>query len=80
MSGALFTATGWHVAREFYYNDAGAQITNLPCRQARCGNIEPDDPRWPADGYRGDYIKDVAQAFRRRKRARRRSRRARKRR
>jgi arginyl-tRNA synthetase len=40
----LFTATGWHVAREFYYNDAGAQITNLALSvQARCGNIEPDD-------------------------------------
>jgi arginyl-tRNA synthetase len=60
----LFTATGWHVAREFYYNDAGAQITNLALSvQARCRNIEPDDPRWPADGYRGDYIRDVAQAF-----------------
>jgi len=60
----LFTATGWHVAREFYYNDAGAQITNLALSvQARCRNIEPDDPRWPADGYRGDYIKDVAQSF-----------------
>ncbi len=60
----LFSATGWHVAREFYYNDAGAQITNLALSvQARCRNIEPDDPRWPADGYRGDYIKDVAQAF-----------------
>jgi arginyl-tRNA synthetase len=60
----LFTATGWHVAREFYYNDAGAQIANLALSvQARCRNIEPDDPRWPDDGYRGDYIKDVAQAF-----------------
>jgi len=60
----LFTATGWHVAREFYYNDAGAQITNLALSvQARCRNIEPDDPLWPADGYRGDYIKDVAQSF-----------------
>jgi arginyl-tRNA synthetase len=60
----VLTATGWHVAREFYYNDAGAQIANLALSvQARCRNIEPDDPRWPADGYRGEYIKDVAQAF-----------------
>ena len=25
----LLTATGWSVSREFYYNDAGAQIDNL---------------------------------------------------
>jgi arginyl-tRNA synthetase len=60
----LFTATGWDVTREFYYNDAGAQIANLALSvQARCNGIEPEDPRWPADGYRGEYIKDVATAF-----------------
>jgi arginyl-tRNA synthetase len=60
----LLGASGWNVAREFYYNDAGAQINNLALSvQARCRAIEPDDARWPADGYRGDYIKDVAQAF-----------------
>ena len=32
------------------------------CRRAARG-IEPDDPGWPADGYRGDYISDVAQAY-----------------
>jgi len=61
----LMTATGWSVAREFYYNDAGAQINNLALSvQARCRGIEPEDPRWPADGYRGEYIKDVAAAYR----------------
>ena len=61
----LLTATGWTVAREFYYNDAGAQIANLALSvQARCRGIEPDDPRWPADGYRGEYIRDVERAFR----------------
>jgi arginyl-tRNA synthetase len=60
----LMTAIGWSVAREFYYNDAGVQIANLAVSvQARCRNIDPDDPRWPADGYRGEYIGDVAQAF-----------------
>jgi arginyl-tRNA synthetase len=60
----LLTATGWHVQREFYYNDAGAQINNLALSvQARCHGLEPDDPRWPADGYRGEYIKDVAAAY-----------------
>ena len=60
----LLQATGWDVTREFYYNDAGQQITNLALSvQARCRGIEPDDPRWPADGYQGEYIKDVAAAY-----------------
>jgi len=57
-------ANGWHVVREFYYNDAGAQINNLALSvQARARGVEPDAPAWPADGYRGDYIKDVARAY-----------------
>jgi arginyl-tRNA synthetase len=60
----LLKATGWDVTREFYYNDAGAQIANLALSvQARCLGIEPDDARWPADGYQGDYIRDVARAY-----------------
>jgi len=60
----LLAATGWDVTREFYYNDAGAQIGNLALSvQARCLGIEPGDPRWPADGYQGEYIRDVARAY-----------------
>jgi len=60
----LLQATGWDVTREFYYNDAGQQITNLALSvQARCLGIEPDDTRWPADGYQGEYIKDVAASY-----------------
>ncbi len=60
----LLAATGWDVTREFYYNDAGQQISNLALSvQARCLGIEPDDPRWPADGYQGEYIRDVARAY-----------------
>ena len=60
----LLSATGWDVTREFYYNDAGQQITNLALSvQARCLGIEPDDPNWPADGYQGEYIKDVARSY-----------------
>ncbi|HVT31480.1 MAG TPA: arginine--tRNA ligase [Rhodanobacteraceae bacterium] len=60
----VLDANGWNVVREFYYNDAGAQIANLALSvQARCRGIEPGDPRWPDDGYRGDYIKDVARAY-----------------
>ncbi len=57
-------ANGWEVVREFYYNDAGAQIDNLARSvQARAKGLTPDDAGWPEDGYRGDYIKDVAQAY-----------------
>ncbi|MGB0134969.1 arginine--tRNA ligase [Dokdonella sp.] len=57
----VMAANGWAVAREFYYNDAGAQIENLALSvQSRCKGIEPEHADWPADGYRGDYIKDVA--------------------
>jgi len=60
----LLEANGWQVTREFYYNDAGAQIDNLTTSvQLRCKGIGPDHPDWPEDGYRGDYIVDVAQAF-----------------
>ncbi len=60
----LLEATGWDVTREFYYNDAGAQIDNLALSvQARARGLGPDDPSWPADGYRGDYIVEVANAF-----------------
>jgi len=60
----LLAATGWSVASEFYYNDAGAQISNLALSvQARCRGLEPDNPGWPEDGYRGDYIRDVANAY-----------------
>jgi arginyl-tRNA synthetase len=60
----LFSASGWKVYREYYYNDAGAQIQNLALSvQARIKGIEPEDPRWPADGYRGDYIRDIARDY-----------------
>ena len=60
----LFDATGWNVQREFYYNDAGVQIANLAISvQARARGVLPDDSNWPENGYRGDYIADVARAY-----------------
>jgi len=60
----LLDATGWDVQREFYYNDAGAQIDNLAKSvQARCKGVFPGDPGWPEDGYRGDYILDIARNY-----------------
>ena len=60
----LLDANGWNVPREFYYNDAGAQIDNLVISvQARCNGIAADDARFPENGYRGDYIMDIANSF-----------------
>jgi arginyl-tRNA synthetase len=60
----LLTASGWDVTAEFYYNDAGGQISNLARSvQARCKGLGPEDSSWPEDGYRGDYIIDVAKAY-----------------
>ena len=60
----LFTAGGYEVTREFYYNDAGNQIYNLAISvQARARGIEPGNPDYPADGYRGDYILDIANDY-----------------
>ena len=61
----LLEASGWAVTREFYYNDAGSQIDNLARSvQARALGHGPEHPQWPADGYRGEYIREVAQAYR----------------
>ncbi|WP_130621030.1 arginine--tRNA ligase [Dyella amyloliquefaciens] len=60
----LLDATGWGVKREFYYNDAGVQINNLAISvQARARGLAPGAEGWPEDGYRGDYIADVARAY-----------------
>ncbi|MGO2131267.1 MAG: arginine--tRNA ligase, partial [Halomonas sp.] len=60
----LLEATGYNVTREFYYNDAGAQINNLALSvQARAKGVEPEQNDWPADGYRGGYISDVARSY-----------------
>jgi arginyl-tRNA synthetase len=58
---ALLEAQGHGVTREFYYNDAGAQIQNLALSvQARAKGLGPEDAGWPADGYRGEYIEELA--------------------
>ncbi len=60
----LYDAVGWDVTREFYYNDAGNQIQNLAISvQARARGLTTDSPDWPEDGYKGDYIADIARDF-----------------
>jgi arginyl-tRNA synthetase len=61
---AVLESQGDKVTREFYYNDAGAQIQNLALSvQARKRGLGPGDAAWPQDGYAGEYIADIAQAY-----------------
>jgi arginyl-tRNA synthetase len=58
---ALLESQGHAVTREFYYNDAGAQIDKLAWSvQARARGLKPGDAGWPEEGYAGDYIEDIA--------------------
>jgi arginyl-tRNA synthetase len=61
----LFASQGWQVHREFYYNDAGVQIATLAnSTQCRLKGLKPGDAAWPESAYNGDYIADIADAFR----------------
>ena len=60
----LLSANGWQPTREFYYNDAGAQINNLAISvHSRIQGLTPNDEQWPADGYRGEYIVELAKSY-----------------
>jgi arginyl-tRNA synthetase len=59
--GNLLAATGHSVHREYYINDAGRQMDILALSTwlrylERCGETLP----FPANGYRGDYVRDIA--------------------
>ena len=58
---SLLEATGWNVSREFYYNDAGAQIANLTRSvQARIAELRTGTLSIPEGGYHGEYIREIA--------------------
>jgi arginyl-tRNA synthetase len=60
----LFATQGFGVHREFYYNDAGVQIDTLTrSTQLRAQGVRPGDAGWPEAAYNGDYIQDIADAF-----------------
>ncbi|HEX6792354.1 MAG TPA: arginine--tRNA ligase [Casimicrobiaceae bacterium] len=55
---------GASVSREFYYNDAGQQIENLAVSvRARAHEILGESGEFPEDGYRGEYIRELAQRY-----------------
>jgi len=60
----VLAARGWQVSREFYYNDAGAQIEQLATSvQARARELRGEPIKPDQIGYLGEYIVDVARAY-----------------
>ena len=60
----LLAAQGFAVHREFYYNDAGAQIMNLALSvQARIREAQGLSASFPDDGYQGEYIREIARDY-----------------
>jgi len=60
----LFAWQGATVTREFYYNDAGQQIENLAVSvRARARELLGESGAFPEDGYRGEYVREVAQRY-----------------
>jgi arginyl-tRNA synthetase len=67
LGAAVATLLEWQgasVTREFYYNDAGQQIENLAVSvRARAQEILGEHSTFPEDGYRGEYIRELAQRY-----------------
>src|SRR2546423_9957261 len=60
----LLEFTGWKVTREFYYNDAGAQIDNLAASvEARLNELRGEPALIPEGGYHGEYIRELAERY-----------------
>ena len=63
---SLLEWTGHRVTREFYYNNAGVQITNLALSvQARVREAAGEPLTLPEGGYHGEYIKEIAATYHR---------------
>lgn len=61
---ALLAWSGWAVSREFYYNDAGAQIENLAKTVwVRVAQRAGASATVPEGGYHGEYVAEIADAF-----------------
>jgi len=58
----LHEATGFDVQREYYVNDAGNQMENLGLSvYTRYRELFGEKIDFPADGYPGDYVKNIAE-------------------
>jgi arginyl-tRNA synthetase len=61
---SLLDWTGWKVHREFYYNDAGLQMDRLAeSARARYQELHGRSADIPEGGYRGEYVREIAQSF-----------------
>ena len=61
---SLLEWQGAAVTREFYYNDAGQQIQNLALSvRARAKELLGESVEFPEDGYRGEYIREIARGY-----------------
>ncbi len=57
----ILSAAGYDVTREYYYNDAGRQMRLLgESVRARISEMRGESREFPEDGYRGEYIADIA--------------------
>ncbi len=57
----LFRRLGWNAEKEFYINDAGNQIDLLgESLYSRYLEIQGINHEFPKEGYRGEYLKDLA--------------------
>ena len=67
LGDAIATLLEWQgaqVTREFYYNDAGQQIHNLALSvRARARELLGESVEFPEDGYRGEYIREIARDY-----------------
>lgn len=58
----LWTAVGYDVTREYYFDDVGTQVeTFVLSIQARYFEIQGLPFQFPPNGYYGDYIKKIAE-------------------
>jgi len=58
----LLKASGYHAASEFYVNDAGRQVGLLAeSVLAHVQQLKGVDYPFPEDGYRGAYVRDIAE-------------------
>ena len=53
----LLEAVGHEVEREFYVNDAGAQVARFA--ESIAARMTGDEP--PEDGYEGEYVAELAE-------------------
>jgi len=61
----ILSAVGFDIAREYYINDAGRQVEILAVSTwlrylESCGEVLP----FPSNGYRGDYVRPLAEQLR----------------